>query len=122
MDARAVQGRHKLLRPAVVGAAEQPYDGGADGAQLFRWRHPVGARVADAFLNLPFQAGDAHHEEFVNVGADEREEHQSLEHGITAVLRFLQHTPLEVHQAQLTVDVERGIVQRSRSLGTVVIM
>ncbi len=121
VDARSVQGRHKLLGPAVMGAAEQAYDGGADGAQLFRRRHAIGTRLAHAFFNLPLQPGHAHHEELVNVGADEGQEHQPLQHRIAAVLRFFQHPPLEVHQAQLAVDVERGIVERSRSLSAVMI-
>ena len=76
---------------------------------------PSGPVSLTPFFNLPLQAGDAHHEELVDVGADERQKHQALEYRIAAVLRFLQHPPLKVHQAQLTVDVECGIVERSRS-------
>ena len=68
---------------------------------------PSGPVSSHALLDLPLQAGDPHHEELVDVGADERQEHQPLEQRIAVVLRLFQHAALKVDQAQLAIDVQR---------------
>jgi hypothetical protein len=61
---------------------------------------------------LPFEACDSHHEELVQVGADDGEEFDSLQQGNSVVLRLLEYALLEIQKAELTIHVEFGIVER----------
>ena len=59
-------------------------DLGVDGAQLLGGRQPVVADRRDELARLALQAGDAHHQEFVEVLAGDRQEAQPLEQRMIA--------------------------------------
>ncbi len=53
----------------------------------------------------------AHLEEFVDVGAEDRQEQDALQHRIERVLRFLQHALLKLEQAQFPIAEQARLVQ-----------
>ncbi len=91
----------------------------ADGPQLRFRGHSVVAALGVAGAHLFLEAGDADLEELVKVGAEDAEELQALEEGSTGVQRLVQHPPIELEPAQLTVEKERrmGQVYRRRCGG-----
>ena len=58
----------------------------------------------DARQHLPDQAGDADHEEFVEIVGRDRQEPQPLEQRMVRVRRFFQHAPVELEPGQLAID------------------
>ena len=119
MNAGGSQRGHQFFAPTLVRAAEQANHRCANGAHLLGRKHAIRPGLEYAFLHLPLQPGHTHHEELVHIGANEGQEHQALEQRIAVVLRLFQHAPLEVDEAELAIDVERGIVKRSRRLRAV---
>ena len=79
--------------------------------ELLGRRQAVGGRLGDAGLDLLLEAGDAHHEELVQVRAQDGEELDALEQRVARVARLLEHAGLELEQAELAVDVEAGVFQ-----------
>ncbi len=65
---------------------------------------PSGLLVADAFADLRAEAGDADHEELVEVIGGDRQEFKPLEQRVLPVGRFFEHAAIEVQPGQLTVD------------------
>ena len=70
---------------------------------LFR-RAAVGALDGDALANLAGKAGDADHEELVEIGRRDRQEAHTLEQRMVRVLRFLEHAPVELQPGEFAVD------------------
>jgi phosphoribosylanthranilate isomerase len=73
--------------------------------------HRVEAIRADfgaAFVELTPQQRDSHHEELIEVRADDRQELETLEQRHARVLRFFEHAMVELEPRQLTVHV--GVV------------
>ena len=66
-------------------------------------REPVGTRELITGPDVPFQPRHAHHEEFVQIRAEDGEELDALEEGHRGILRLLEHTPVELEPGQLTV-------------------
>ncbi len=65
------------------------------------------------------QAGDAHHEEFVEVRAGDREEAQPLEQWMRGVARLFHHPAVEGQPAQLAVEIAlHGFTRRISSSWT----
>ena len=69
------------------------------------------ADVLDAGAILLQQRRDAHHEELVEVGADDGEELDALEQGMVAVQRLVEDPLIELEPAQLAIDVQRWIAE-----------
>ena len=80
----------------------------------------VGAARVDPRLDLVVHAGDADHEELVEVRGEDREELQPLDQRQRLVLGQLEHAVVEVEPGQLAVDVERGVGELGRAPGRVV--
>ncbi len=78
-----------------------------DRVELLRRGHAVGAQILDPLQLMPLEAGDADHEEFVEVGAGDRQEAKPLEQRMGRVGRLLQHAPVEGEPAQLAVEQPR---------------
>jgi len=90
----------------------------ADARELFGRRQPVGATRHDALAHLADQAGDPHHEEFVEVVGRDRQEAHALEQRMVAVGGFLEHAPIEVQPGQFAVDEALGApAQRASRAG-----
>ncbi len=71
---------------------------------LLAGRHAVGARRLDADPALALEAGDAHHEELVDVGRRDRQEAHPLQKRVAVVHRLLEHALVEGEPRQLAVD------------------
>ena len=95
------------LRPARLLVAGEAGAGVADGAELAAQRAPVVGHHGDALALLALEAGDAHHEEFVEIVGRDRQEAQLLEQRMVVVLRLLQHPAIELQPGQLAVDEAR---------------
>ncbi len=66
-------------------------------------RQPVRALFGQAGAQLPFQAGDAHHVEFIEIVGGDGDEAQPLQQRMVAVARLLQHPHIELQPADLAV-------------------
>ena len=76
----------------------------ADAGELLGRREPVRALRRDALAHLALQAGDAHHEEFVEVVGRDRQEAHPLEQRMVLVGGLFQHAPIEMQPGQFAVD------------------
>ena len=89
--------------------------------QLLLGRSPVGGPLGHARFYLLFEGRHAHHEKFIQVGAEDRRELQPLQQGVAIVHRLVQHSPVELNPTQFPVEVVLRIVQvdrlRFRSIG-----
>ena len=72
--------------------------------ELLLRRQPVLRRRRDAGADLAAQAGDAHHEELVEVVRRDRQEAELLEERMVAVRRLLEDAAVELEPGQLAVD------------------
>ena len=70
-------------------------------------RHDAGRRRhGNARVDSPFQPGDPHHVELVEIGREDRQELGALEQRDTlGVLREIQHAVVECEPAQFTVGI-----------------
>ncbi len=69
---------------------------------------PSGLLVGDAGAHLALEAGDAHHEEFVEIVGRDRQEPHPLEQRMVRVLGLLQHAAIEMQPGQLPIDEALG--------------
>ena len=58
--------------------------------------------------DLLFQAADALHEKFVEIGRGDRQELEPLEQRISFVFRFVQNPPIEREPRELAIEVQVG--------------
>ena len=115
-DADAVLGQRgqQLGAQAARLALEVAQDPLADRVEHLRRRAPVGARLGDARVDLVVHAGDADHEELVEVRRVDRGELHALEQRDRRVLGELEHALVEVQPRELAVEVQVGVVARLR--------
>ncbi len=92
-----------LSRSTLVGDGDEA----ADPSQA------VGRTFLDAEQLLTLEAGDADHEEFVEIGAGDRQEAQPLQQRMGAVAGLLQHAAVEREPAQLPVEIALAPVGRA---------
>ncbi len=83
----------------------------ANRGQLLRDGQPVGRHLFEARALALAQRRHAHHEELVQVRADDREELDALEERMVIRDRLIEHPLVELEPAQLPIGVERGIVK-----------
>ena len=72
--------------------------------ELLLRRASVGAAQRDTFAHLPGETGDAHHEEFIEIGRRDRQEAHTFQQRMTIVLRFFQNTAVELQPRELAID------------------
>src|SRR6185437_6943614 len=72
--------------------------------ELLCRRQPVLARRTDARQHLPFEAGDAHHVELVEVVGRDREEAQPLEQWLARIVGLGEYTLIESKPGQFPID------------------
>ena len=94
-------------RPDLLLAGGQRVGLGGDRGELLGRGQAVGRRFLDAEQLLALEAGDADHEEFVEIVARDGEEAQPLEQGMGRVARLLEHAPVEGQPGQLAVEIAR---------------
>ncbi len=83
----------------------------ADLVQRLRGPAPVLQRLVDPGLDLVVQAGDADHEELVEVRGRDRAELEPLEQRHRVVLGELEHARVELQPGELAVEEQRGRVE-----------
>src|SRR5207302_1062820 len=66
-------------------------DARVDGIQLLRLRNTVGAGMSEAGGDLSSQSGHAHHVEFIQVGAEDRQKLYPLEEEVPGIERLVQN-------------------------------
>ena len=100
--------------PALLLRGDEFGDPRADALELLGGREAVVGELRHAGEHLADQAGDADHEEFVEIVGRDRQEAQPLEQRMIAVVRFLQHPAVELQPRQLAVDEPLGRFEQSR--------
>jgi hypothetical protein len=118
VDAFAAQPGQQLAAQEALGRRIQLDREPADGGQFLARRHARGRRGGDAGQDLPADAGHAHHEELVEIRAEDGQELGALEERVPFVLRLFEHATLELEQAELAVDVQPRVIQRRYLGGT----
>ena len=100
------QGRHDVLIPAAVLLLDQRPHAARNPLQLRRRVEPIRRHVLrrHAAKRLLPQPGDADHEEFVQVVAEDRQKLHPLQQRIRRVLRFFQHARIKLQPTQLAGD------------------
>jgi hypothetical protein len=89
-----------------------------DRGELLRRRQPVGRVRLDLLHLLPLEARNPHHEEFVEVGAGNRQEPQPLQKGVRSIARLLHHAPVECQPGKLAIEIAaRGMLRRDMVVG-----
>ena len=81
---------------------------GADRVELLGRGATVDRQILDSAQLLPFQAGDAGREEFVDVRSGDGQEAQSLKQRMRHVGRLLQHPAVECQPRQFAVEITIG--------------
>src|SRR5258707_11872985 len=117
----ALLGQHlPQLAPALLLIACQHADGLSDAGKLFRRGEPIRALDRNAGALLALEAGNADHEEFIEVIGGNRQKPNTLEQGMGVVCRLLEYSAVELEPGQLAIDETlraREEVEGGRSLG-----
>ena len=98
------------LAPAALLVAGELGDLGADARELLGRRQAVLRQRHDTGAHLAAQAGDAHHEELVEIIGRDGQEAQLLQKRVAFVGRFLQHPAVELEPGKFPVDETLGRV------------
>ena len=96
---------------AAVDVAHLVVRDAADGVHLSLRRQAADVVVLDAALDEVFEAGDADHEELVEVGAADGDEAQALEQGIVLAGGFAQHALVEAQPGALAIQVVLTVIE-----------
>ncbi len=110
-DAGPPELRADIVTQAAVGLIGEAHDLRADRSEKLRSRHASGGGGPDSRRGLLLQTGDAHHEEFVDVGTEDGEKVQAFEKGIRRLLCLGQHALLKGEETELAVLEEPGVVK-----------
>ena len=103
-DADVFERGRDLLREQLGLAGDELVDARADRAELLERVHAVGRLGADARRDLLLEAGDAHLDELVEVGREDRQELGPLEQRALGVLGQREHPGVEVEPGELAVQ------------------
>ena len=100
------EGRQDVFVPAAVLLGDELLGAAGDSLQLSERFEAVDRRVLRQHVaeGLLAQAGDADHEELVEVRGEDREELCPLEQRVIGVLGLFEHAGVELQPAQLAVD------------------
>ena len=96
--------RGAQFAPGLLLIGDQLGRHGIDARELLGRRQPVVGQRGDTGVDHAFEAGDAHHVEFVEVRRRDGKKAQPLQHGVTQVLRLLQNAAVEGKPGQFAVD------------------
>ncbi len=103
--------------PAALLVGREHGDGVGDADKLFGRRQAILRHGVQAVTHLPGQAGDAHHEELVQVIGGNREEAELLQQRMAPVRRLFEHTAVEVKPGQLAIEKSLGRRAQCRRVG-----
>ena len=76
---------------------------------------PSGLRSADALADLRLDAGDADHEELVEIVGRYRQEPDPLQQRVAGIDRFLEHAAIEMQPGQFAIDEALGTCGNRRN-------
>jgi hypothetical protein len=107
-DALAGQERLDVVEETAVLSEHQLVDAFGHRDQGRGGREPVGTRGLISGMDPALQHGRAHHEELVEIRAEDGEELDALEQGHRGILGLLEHPPVELEPGQLTVHERVG--------------
>ncbi len=65
---------------------------------------PQGHRLESALISLELQTSDVHHEKLIEIGADDGDETESLEHRRALIFGERKHPRVELHQAEIGIE------------------
>lgn len=88
--------------------------------QLLAGSHPVGRAAIDILRQLPLQAGNADHEEFVQVRTGDRQETQPFEQRMCGVACFLEHATVEGQPGKLPVEIPFAVAALRKGIVVVI--
>ena len=88
-----------------------------DAAQLLGRGQSIRAAGDDAGAHLALEAGDAHHEEFVEIVGGNRQETHPLQQRMIGVAGLLEHATVEMEPRQFAVDESVRPGQATRHVG-----
>src|SRR5262245_2126294 len=97
------------LDPALLLVARELRHRLTNTRELFGRCQAVRALGKDALAQLTFEAGHAHHEEFIEVVGGDRQKSHPLEQWMLCVCSLFQHTAIEMQPGQLAVDEPRRL-------------
>ena len=100
--------RQQIVVPAAIDEFPLGLQVRTDAGQLLGRRHAVRRRLQRAPFELPHQAGDADHEELVQVTAVDRQELDPLKQGMPGIACLFLDPAVELQPTQFTVDVVLG--------------
>ena len=93
-----------VVAPGAVKIRHHRVRARADGGELLGRRQPVGRRLGDVARELLLEAGDADHEELVEVRRDDGDELEALGQRHGRVERLFEHAFVESEPGELPVD------------------
>ena len=97
------------LDPALLLVARELRHRLADTRKLLGGRQAVRTLGKNALAQLTLEAGDAHHEEFIEVVGGDRQKAHALQQRMLCVCRLFQHAAIEMQPGQLAVDEPRRL-------------
>ena len=107
LDALGGERRAQLALPELGLAAGQLGHARLEGGQRLGRREPVGRPDGEPGSLLVHQAGDAHHEELVEVGGEDRAELHPLEQRLLLLGCQVEHARVELDPRELAVEEAR---------------
>ena len=109
----ALLGQHPAkLEPALLLVGPQHRDRLADAGELLGGGETIRRLGGDAGAQLTLEAGNADHEELVEIIGRNRQEPDPLEQRMGLVGRLFEHPSVEMEPGQLTVDKSFGARQK----------
>src|SRR5205085_9779900 len=112
-DTFAGEERLELVTEAPVLFVHQLVDARGDRSHSLHRRQPVGPGGLVAGTDAALEPRHTHHEELVEVRAEDAQKFQALEQGHAWILCLLEHAAVELEPRQLSID-ERVRVHRAR--------
>src|SRR5260221_9641840 len=100
--------RHKprleIIQEAIVLLLYQTMHTFGNRGQGFHWRQSVRSRNLIAILDSSLESRDAHHEKFIKIRAENRQEFDALKQRHLWVKGFFQHALIEFEPRKFTIE------------------
>ena len=110
-DAMLSKFRRERFLPGVVDLAPHPHTPVDNQVHLFGDGAAVRGLSPRVGCEHPLQPAHALGVELVQVAGGDRNELHALQQRVAGILRFLEHTLVELEPAQFAVEVQRGVVE-----------
>ena len=114
VNAGFLQIGQEIVLIAVTRLRQQLGNGFTNGRQLFGGGQAIEGKFRYAGGNLLLEAGDAHHEELIQVGADDRQKFDPLEQWIALIPGLFQDAAEKLQLAEFAVEIHLRTIQIRR--------